>query len=470
MRAVVWKSVQTKFSLRWFFSFLLCGVFGGGGCRIPVPDMIPEGPEPLHYTVEVDSRAGIVRVSMDWSPWAHPTLFDLLPIQGKKRRRKHIHKVRCLSERSLVVKRYPATGGWVIPAGCATVGWEVALKKIPPRGYMASRQDAVKTRKEDFVFLPGAAVFLMPQGKRFPTTVEIRAAQGPGRVATALTRSPLGHYRGPPTPYLGLAFVGIGRHQRITVHGGGGVVEHVFLRRPDFSVKKVAAIHRKSLRYISAVLGRPSKGKMTVFWFGLHTTLRTVGGSSGYRTMAVNYLRSNPHSPISARERELRRYVLLFVLLHEQFHISGVGTAPLWLKESLAQYYALKSLRKSDEVDAKLWRRMYRKMVRRAPKDTTLIALQRRFERKRDKKAYGGFYTLGLRFLFELDRAIQRHSSGKHSLDNAVRLFLDLTYGAHGKPYAYFWQVLAKLGGASAIAVAKRYLGPPPDRALGRTK
>ena len=92
---------------------------------------------------------------------------------------------------------------------------------------------------------------------------------------------------------------------------------------------------------MSKVLGVQKQLSLDIYWFGRKGIFKSVGGSAGYKSVCINYFKKRNVWIV---------YVPMIILLHEQFHLLS-DKGPLWIQESLAQYYAMKSLRESSAVD-----------------------------------------------------------------------------------------------------------------------
>lgn len=79
-------------------------------------------------------------------------------------------------------------------------------------------------------------------------------------------------------------------------------------------------------------------------WFGVARHRREISGAAGYDTILANFIipEDNP--------RVDEQLMSLMLVLHEQFHQLDSGSHPVWFGESLANYYALKALKKSSLI------------------------------------------------------------------------------------------------------------------------
>ncbi len=174
--------------------------------------------------------------------------------------------------------------------------------------------------------------------------------------------------------------------------------------------------HLKAIEYLRSVLGASARTveKLDVNWFGAPRERREASGAAGYDTILANYIVSND---TPKREEQLLSLMLIF---HEQFHQLDSAAHPVWMAESLANYYALKALRKiypEDEAVNLVWGRF---IDIDRPINISLRQIQSEISNDNNRQNYGLLYTQGASFWYELDVAIQKHSSGQNTLDNLI--------------------------------------------------
>lgn len=117
---------------------------------------------------------------------------------------------------------------------------------------------------------------------------------------------------------------------------------------------ELQALHQKTLRYFTTILPLPAdlpsnEKSLLLFWLGTEAKNKQVNGAAGRRSFIVNYVYGKNHR-ISTSDNVHS----LLVTAHEQFHQYAdmvrykhpVDTS-VWIEESLAQYYALKSMQKT---------------------------------------------------------------------------------------------------------------------------
>lgn len=176
-------------------------------------------------------------------------------------------------------------------------------------------------------------------------------------------------------------------------------------------INKYYSQHKKAIKYIYSLFDFLDyrEFKSTVLWIGLKKQ-NFIGGVAGYRTFLVNYIIDD--------KLEVKRFPYSFTgAIHEQFHtIYPINnTIPTWVSESLAQYYAIKTMEKINFDSDKL--KNIKKRFFHTTKNTIgLKEANNRFISKNDMSVYGLFYTKGSSFWFDLDNLIKK--STNKSLDD----------------------------------------------------
>ena len=116
----------------------------------------------------------------------------------------------------------------------------------------------------------------------------------------------------------------------------------------------------------------------------------------------------------------------LALVFHEQFHQLDSGSHPVWMGESLANYYALKALKRvfpENESADSIWKRF---INTERPITLGLLAIEREISEDQNSQNYGHLYTQGATFWAELDETIQQHSTQGESLDSFMPAIMAL--------------------------------------------
>jgi len=152
------------------------------------------------------------------------------------------------------------------------------------------------------------------------------------------------------------------------------------------------------------------------------------------------------------------------ILSHEQQHQlvdmvrAGRPPLPVWVGESLAQYYGLKALAASaiDSTAVASVRDRYIDASR--PVTAGLVEWQRRSD-EGDPAAYALFYEQGATFWALVDAALARASGGRQSLDDLMPQLLESEFGPDGRLPASFVDRLEQVAGKPIQEVLDRYVG-----------
>lgn len=150
---------------------------------------------------------------------------------------------------------------------------------------------------------------------------------------------------------------------------------------------------------------------------GIDSKLGRIGGAAGKRALIANYVTSNKQVLPDTKQR------LHWISGHEIFHILSRHNYPLWIEESLAQYYGYKSLRQigmDTESPLSLWQ---------SGKNSTphaevgLYKAQSSFIKTKDMSYYPLFYNKGAAFWQALDQLLIEQGA---SLDTELSIIVNL--------------------------------------------
>ena len=430
---------------------LLC--LGCGSSAAPVHP-IPSGPRtsdevlpPHHYRLELEEETAALTL---WLPSSEqPIEVDLPDLAGREDRRTQIEDVRC--DGASVQGR----AGWRLPMGCRVLRWRVRFRDVPGEGVDPAAQPAVRDPQRRWWFLTGAAALIRPRGSTSAGTIDIRVPPNVPMFHRLPRAERLGHAL-PPAP--GRVLLGFGGFFERETSDGATIYRHLFDREPSAEPSTYAAEHAQAAAYLVRVTGaRPSRA-IDVFWFGREAAARSVSGAAGIDAIAASFLVGE----IPADAPAHARYASLLVLLHEQVHLLAGSRMPAWASESIAHYYALKSLvhagpMTGEEMDA------FIRQAAAAGGTGTLLEAQATHGSggAAAAAAYTRFYTRGALLWLELDRAIQEASDGARSLDDVMPEVLGLVFVDRGAPPQRFLEILTAAGLPDPAAIVRPHLGWP---------
>jgi hypothetical protein len=350
----------------------------------------------------------------------------------------------------------PAT--WKVPPDCTKANWTVRFVTGQPGNIGASEQKSVYFPGGPWWLLSDPTSLLRLQGDEAPSTLSIV-------------------YAGTPMAQLGATAVDNGRWRvpslnnapEFYVFGNLKTVEH---KLDGFLIRHVAdnidRVQRLGLiraqeaawRYLSAITPppadtRPQDHQLLVVWLGVRDR-KMAGGAAGSRSFVANYFEQAEPVP---------QALTLTILAHEQQHqlvdmVRGVRPPlPVWLGESLAQYYGLKALAHSG-LDPKAIATVRSRYIDSArPVTAGLVEWQRRHD-KGDTAAYPVFYEQGATFWAQLDAAVQKGSADKKSLDTFMPQLLASEFGPGGQLPDMFVDQLRMVAGRSIDEILAKYVGP----------
>jgi hypothetical protein len=143
-------------------------------------------------------------------------------------------------------------------------------------------------------------------------------------------------------------------------------------------------------------------------------------------------------------------------MLREQLAQSMPARLPPWARESLAQYYAVKALRRS-ELPAAAVAAAEKRLIDQQPPRGRLREAQRRLEAG-DEAARAELHFAGAAFWERIDRAIVR-KSGFRTLDSVLPLLLAADWPDERPPAAGLELLRRYAGEATVSELLALYVG-----------
>lgn len=354
-----------------------------------------------------------------------------------------------------------ATAGpamWKVPPDCTKASWTVRFVTAQPGQVEASEQKSVYFPTGPWWLLSDPTSLLRLQGDEAPSTLAIvfSGTPMPQLGATAIDN---GRWR---VPSLNNApeFYVFGNLKSVEHDVDGFLVRHVADNIDRVQRLGLVRAQEDAWRYLSAIMPppadtRPQDRQLLIVWLGVRDR-KMAGGAAGSRSFVANYFEQSEPLP---------QALTLSILAHEQQHqlvdlVRGNRPPlPLWVGESLAQYYGLKALDQSG-LDMKAIAEVRDRYVDAArPVTAGLIEWQRRHD-KGDPAAYPLFYRQGATFWALLDAAVQKARANAQSLDTFMPQLLTAEFGADGQlPHAFVVR-LRSVAGPSIDDMLAKYVGP----------
>ena len=295
--------------------------------------------------------------------------------------------------------------GW----SCVRLTWNVPVRPVSESGIDPRARETVFDGNGRFWLFSDAASLLRPVGEEaHDGRIEFiggAPVHGGMQAGKALLRV--------VPPQDGLSeYWAIGRLPGASLAEGRFEVVH--LDALGIGWQQLLAEHGRALRYLTRAAGEHQLAPLrsTVVWLAGPTDDGAPIGVAGHRTLLLSAAKSE--------NRLLHAELALSWLLREQLLRSMPLRVPAWVRESLAQYYAVRALRRTD-LPAAAVAEAERRFIE------PLRPLQLRETQHRaqagDAQALAELRGVGAAFWERIDRAIVR-KSGFRTLDSILPLLL----------------------------------------------
>ncbi|TAK45960.1 MAG: hypothetical protein EPO27_09085 [Betaproteobacteria bacterium] len=367
-----------------------------------------------------------------------------------------VHSLRC----GKTPLRQDAAGSWVAPGSCHMVTWHVSAKRVRDGAVDVSKQASLLFENPRWFLLsePTSLLRLVGDSRQSTLTVSAGSLQS---IDLGATPAGKGRWRVPSTNNAPEFYV-IGNIKPRTRSIGPFQVRYVADNPGRVDRLGLEAIHERALQYLVRVLPPPAalpidERMLLVVWIGTDDRHGRAGGSAGSRSFVANYVFGR------AETEALNAARTLTILAHEQFHQlsdllrGSLQPFPVWLGESLAQYYGLKALAQASSGPAATSVRANFIDPTR-PVNFGLVELNRRHAAK-DPSAYRLFYEQGATFWAALDTAVLARSGGTRSLDSLIPELLRSNPTEDGKLPAEFIDKLRLEIGSQTDELLSKYVG-----------
>ncbi len=331
--------------------------------------------------------------------------------------------------------------GW----SCVRLSWTVALKEAPEGGVDLRAREGFFDPGARFWLFSEASSLLRPVGDpQHDGQVEF-VGRGPVHGSSPVGATPR---RVVPAADRPAEFYVIGRLPGATVREGGFETLHLDANGGDW--RSLVSEHVRALQYLVRAAGARQLAPLrsTVVWLGGATDDGLPVGVAGNRTLLLAGARRDARTPNAE---------LAFAwMLREQLAQSMPERLPPWARESLAQYYAVKALRRS-ELPAAAVAAAEKRLIDQQPPRSRLREAQRRLEAG-DEVARAELHSAGAAFWERIDRAIVR-KSGFRTLDSVLPLLLAADWPADRPPAAGLELLRRYAGEATVDELLALYVG-----------
>ncbi|MBV8045850.1 MAG: hypothetical protein JO171_01750 [Paludibacterium sp.] len=334
--------------------------------------------------------------------------------------------------------------GWVKPAGCRRVDWQIRFDTVRDDGADPARQRSLYFPDRSWWLLSEGTSLLRPKHAGLARLTANLPVLGGGEPAASAWFLPDGD--APP------AFFALGNVAGTTVGAQGVRVTHVADRPEAVWRMGLIALQRRAMAWLTEVMRVERGGRLLVVWLGMNPASGRASGAAGDRSFVSGYVAGDPRGSSLS----------LMTLAHEQFHqlaaLTRPGDHPAWYGESLAQFYALRALSRLGSRQREIQALRDKFIDASRPVPATLLDWQRRHE-EGDAAAYPQFYTQGATFWHQLDALLRQATEGQHTLDQDLPALLALpTDAATPLPATLRQQWRTQVGPAVDVLI-RRYVG-----------
>lgn len=367
-----------------------------------------------------------------------------------------VQHVRCANKPLIQDKE----GYWVAPADCPIVKWEVKADHIGKAGANANEQRTLIVGSPAWYLLSESTSILRPQNVD-DQTATIENPLNPNLLLGATQVNDNVYLV--PSANNAPEFYVLGSPVQTTLRWRMLTLTHISDSPEQFKQLNLKKLHGHALNYLLTVVPPPAtlpteQRHLQMIWLGVAESKGQVGGAAGSRSFVANYIVG------SVEHQDRNIYRTLLVIAHEQFHqladmLRGNRRAqPIWFNESLAQYYALKSLRQlPPSAELRTITSNFINPDRLV--NYGLVALEKQYMNG-NHSVYELFYTQGATFWYELDSMINQTSKGKYSLDEYIKELLTTDFLLNdGLPDSFATSMRQLISTAKWNMLVNKYLG-----------
>lgn len=393
------------------------------------------------YKIEKLSSDGIITISLLLPAKTINTEATKLSIRNNMPlSTSQIKNVRCGNKQL----KQDDTGYWWVPSSCNKVVWDVVSKQVDDETVDIADQLTLKLKKAGWILFSEPTSLLRINDNPESLSLLVSSDDIPLFGATAYNKSWL-----IPSEDNAPEFFIIGNpvYQIDTI--GQLTAKYVIDDPHQSNWAELRNSHKNILLYFINILSIPSnlpKNERTllIVWIGINAKDKQINGAAGRRSFIANYVigkNEQTDSPNNIHN--------LLVLAHEQFHqlvqmvrFTGSGETSVWIEESLAQYYAIKSLQSllSDQD--------FTKVIEKYISFDSVIKFTELEQQIKEGnyKNYSLFYSQGAHFWYEFDQALLTSSEGKYGLDFLLNELIT-SESKDGQLSEAFLQKAKKIGG-----------------------
>jgi hypothetical protein len=374
---------------------------------------------PLHYEMVLDSGKARVQVQLPVSVSHAPYFYSPAVEMGLI---SQVHNVTCEGKPLLLQK----PGVWQVPKTCKKVSWELEFLPGKPDQIDAARQESLYIEGAKWWLIATPTALLKLDGYKEEAKLTV---YGPN--CTQKTDAEL--YKGSlPYDWQAPEFIAIDpchQHQRKSLMPGLRFIVDNPARFEKLNLEKRYAPIFTYLTHLTGAHNKLVTSPITIIWLGRDASLGAIGGAAGHHSFVANYLVG---TDLNKKEEEAAH--TLMVVAHEQFHqLTGLvrhhtTPLPMWINESLAQYYALKALRTQAIFTSTTLAKIEKPFLSSPSATLSLLDVEKRY--KKERQLYSLFYTQGSAFWHQVDQLIQEETG--ENLDHYLPRLLQTEFIADG--------------------------------------
>jgi hypothetical protein len=354
--------------------------------------------------------------------------------------------------------RVAGPAAWSVPPDCTSASWTVRFIDAEPGKVDASAQESVH--------LPGGSWWLLSD----PTSLlRLQGDEASSTLTISFAGKPMAHLGATAADSGGWRVPSINNAPEFYVFGNLKSVEH---KVDGFLVRHVAddldRVQRLGLiraqedawRYLTSIMPPPADTpardrQLLIVWLGVRDR-DLAGGAAGSRSFVANYFE---------QAEPLPQALTVTIMAHEQQHqladmVRGSRPPlPVWVSESLAQYYGLRALTRSG-LDPSAIAKVHSRYIDSArPVPAGLLEWQRRYDNG-DAEAYPVFYQQGATFWALLDAELRKASGDGSGLDAFMPRLLTSEYEPHGQLPEPLVAQMRAVAGQRIDEILAKYVAP----------
>lgn len=351
----------------------------------------------------------------------------------------------------------PKAGTWIAPADCKTVRWKIHFQSSFAGPVIASQQRNVYFRNGRWWLISEPSSLLRISETTFESTLAFKpkALFQIGAMPCKANR-----WRVPESTHAP-EFFAVGRVKPEKTEVDGFQVFHVADNANQVEKLGLKTAHAEALRYLLKLFPQSvdvpeSERRLLIFWLGVSADNRQLGGAAGSRSFMANYIVGQTSSSDIAMN--------LMVIAHEQFHqltdlcVQEDVSLPVWVNESLAQYYGLKSLSHINLPAEAVSKARNRFIDPKREIKHRLVELSRKYQQG-DRSVYPMFYSQGATFWADIDHELSAATAGTKSLDDFLPIIFQAKFDETATLPQSILEPLRRAIGDKLDGLLQKYVG-----------